>query len=90
MQTLKSKNLASFRNIFKDEFQFSGNWRVALKEFIFPTKIENILEEDLIVFNMKEYEEATKRAAEANVISRPYNGSILAFIPGTFENVNQH
>ena len=89
MQIFKSNTLASFRNFFNDEIQLSGDWRVALSEIIFPTKIENVVEGDFIAFSLKEYEEATKRAADANVISRPYNGSKLGFIPGTFETVNQ-
>ena len=40
------------------------------------------MERDFIAFSLKEYE-------EANVISGPYNGSKLGFIPGTFDNVNQ-
>ena len=47
------------------------------------------MEGEFIAFSLKEYEEATKRAAKANVISRPYNGSKLGFVPGTFDNVNQ-
>ena len=89
MQIFKSNTLASFRSFFNDEIQFSGDWRVALSEIIFPTKIENVVEGDFIAFSLKEYEEATKRAADANVISRPYNGSKLGFIPGKFETVNQ-
>ena len=58
-------------------------------KIIFPTKVENDVEGEFITFNLKEYEEATKRAAEANVISRPYNGSKLRFIPETFDNLNQ-
>ena len=89
MQIFKPNTLASFRNFFNDEIQLSGDWRVALSEIIFPTKIENVVEGEFIAFSLKEYEEATKRAAEANVISRPYNGSKLGFVPGTFDNVNQ-
>ena len=89
MQIFKSKSLASFRNFFNDEIQLSGDWRVALSETIFPTKIENVVEGEFIAFSLKEYEEATKKAAEANVISRPYNGSKLGFIPGKFDNINQ-
>ena len=89
MQIFKSNTLASFRNFFKDEIQISGDWRVALSKIIFPTKIENVVEGDFIAFSLKEYEEATKRAADANFISRPYNESKLGFIPGTFETVNQ-
>ena len=86
MQIFKSNTLASFRNFFNDQIQLSGDWRVALSEIIFPTKIENVVEGDFIAFRLKEYEEATKRVADANVISRPYNGSKLDFIPGTFAN----
>ena len=88
MQILKSNTLASFRRFFIDEIHFSGNWRVAFSEFIFPTKIENVVEGEFIAFSLKEYEEATKKAAEAN-ISRQCNGPKLGFIPGTFDNVNQ-
>ena len=89
MHIFKSNTLASFRNFFNNEIQISGNWRVALSEIIFPTKFENNVEGELIALSLKQYEEATKRAAEANVISRPYNESKLGFIPGTFNNVNQ-
>ena len=89
MQIFKSNTLASFRNFFNDEIQLSSDWRVALSEIIFPTKIENVVEGEFIALCLKEYEEATKKAAEANVISRPYKGSKLGFIPGTFDNVDQ-
>ena len=47
------------------------------------------MEGEFIAFSLNEYEEATKRAAEANVILRPYNGTKLGFVPGIFDNVNQ-
>ena len=75
MQIFKSNILASFRNFFNEEFQLSGDWRVASREIIFPTKIENVVDGEFVAFSLKEYKEATKRAAEANVISRPYNGT---------------
>ena len=89
MQIFKSNTLVSFGNFFNDKIQLFGGWRVALSEIIFPKKNENVVEGEFIAFSLKEYEEATKKAAEANVISRPYNGSKLGFIPGTFDNVNQ-
>ena len=73
MQIFKSNNLASFRIFLNDKIQFSGEWRKSLSEIIFPTKIENVVEGEFIAFSLKEYE-ATKKAAETNVISRPYNG----------------
>ena len=89
MQIFKSNTLASFKNFLNDEIQLSGDWGVALSEIFFPTKIENVVEGEFIAFSLKEYEEATKKAAEANVISRPYNGSKLGFIPGILDNVSQ-
>ena len=74
MQMFKSNTLASFRNFFNDEIHLSGDWRVALSEIIFPTKIENVVEGEFIAFSLKEYEEATKKAAEANFIARSNNG----------------
>ena len=35
--------LNSFRNFVNDEIQLAGDWRVALSEIIFPTKIEYIV-----------------------------------------------
>ena len=42
MQIFGSNTLDSFRNFFNDEIQLSGDWRVALSEIIFPTKIEHV------------------------------------------------
>ena len=52
--------LASFRNFFNEEFQLSGDWRVALSEVIFPTKIENIVDENITAYNLNDYEDSQK------------------------------
>ena len=64
MQIFKSKTLSSFRHFFNDEIQLSGDWKVALSKIIFPTKNENVVDGEFNAFSLKEYEEATKRAAE--------------------------
>ena len=74
---------------YNDEFQLSGDWRVALSEIIFPTKIENIVNGNLTVYNLKDYEDSQKMSSGANVISRPYSGQKLAFMPRTFDSVAQ-
>ena len=89
MEIFDSNTLASFRNFFNDEIQLSGDWRVALSEIIFPTKIENIVNGNLTVYNLKDYEDSQKMSSGANVISRPYSGQKLAFMPGTFDTVAQ-
>ena len=89
MEIFDSNTLASFRNFVNDEIQLSGDWRVALSEIIFPTEIENIVDGDLTVYNFKDYEDSQKMSTGANVISRPYNGQKLAFVPGEFNSVAQ-
>ena len=89
MEIFDSNTLASFRNFFNDEIQLAGDWRVALSEIIFPTKIENIVNGNLIVYNLKDYEDSQKMSSAANVISRPYSGQQFSFMPGTFDTVAQ-
>ena len=90
MQIFGSNTLASFQNFFNDEIQIFGDWRVALSEIIFPTKIEHVVNGDLIAYSLKGYEDSLKLSSDANVISRPYNGEKLSFMTGNFDNVNQH
>ena len=80
MQIFGSNTLASFRNFFNDEIQLAGDWRVALSEIIFPTKIEHVVNGDLIAYSLKGYEDSQKISSDASVISRPYNGEKLSFI----------
>ena len=37
---------ASFRIFFKEEIALDGDWRVALSKIIFPTKINNVTDEE--------------------------------------------
>ena len=60
MEIFDSNTLASFRIFFNDEIQLSGDWRVALSEIIFPTKIENIVNGNLTVYNLKDYEDSQR------------------------------
>ena len=89
MEIFDQNTLASFRNFFNDEIQLSGDWRVALSEIIFPTKIEHITNGVLISYSLSGLEDHQRNSSGANVISRPYNGERLAFMPGTFDTVTQ-
>ena len=77
-----------FAIFFNDEIQLSGDWRVALSEIIFPTKIEHVVNGDLIAYSLKGYEDSQKISSDASVISRPYNGEKLSFMTGNFDNIN--
>ena len=87
MEIFDSNTLSSFRNFFNDEIQLAGDWRVALSEIIFPTKIEHIVNGDMVVYSLKGYEDNQKGATEANVISRPYNGEKLSIMTGTVVDI---
>ena len=89
MEILGSNTMASFRNFFNDKINLSGDWRLALSEIIFPTKIEHVVNGDLIAYSLKGYEDSQKTSSDANVISRPYNGEKLSFMAGNFHIVNQ-
>ena len=60
MEIFDSNTLSSFRNFFNDEIQLAGDWRLALSEIIFPTKIEHIVNGDMVVYSLK----GTKTARE--------------------------
>ena len=89
MEIFDSNTLAPFWNFFNDKIQLEGDWRVTLSEIIFPTKIENIVYGNLTVYNLKDYEDSQKMSSGVNVISRPYSGQKLVFMPGTFDTVAQ-
>ena len=89
MEIFDQNTLASFRNFFNDEIQLSGDWRVALSEIIFPTKLELITNGVLTSYSSGGLEDHQRNSSGANVISRPYNGEQLAFMPGTFDTVPQ-
>ena len=89
MEMFESNTLASFRIFFSDEIQLSVDWRVALSEIIFPTKIENTVNGNLTAYNLKDYEDPEKMSSGANVFSRPYSGQKLALLPGLCDSVAQ-
>ena len=89
MELFDSNTFASFRNFFDDEFQLADDWRVALSEIIYQTKIEIIVNGNLISNNLKDYEDSQKMSSGAKVISRPYSGQQFTFMPGTFDTVAQ-
>ena len=60
-----------------------------MSEIIFPTKIEHITNVVLTSYSLNDLENHQRISSGAKVISRPYNGERLAFMPGTFDTVQQ-
>ena len=60
MKIFDQNTLASFRNFLADEFQLSGDWRVAPIEIIFPTKVQHVVNGFLISYSLTFYEDSKK------------------------------
>ena len=89
MEIFDQNRLASFWNIFNDEVQLTGDWRVALSEIMFPTKIQHVMDGDLIAYSLKGYEDSQKISSDANVISRPYSREKFSIMTGNLDTVAQ-
>ena len=63
--------LASFRSFCKEELALDGDWRVALSEKIFPTKLNNVTDEEFTYFRACEVVASKSNAGNRNTISRP-------------------
>ena len=54
MDYFPDNTLVSFRNFCKEEIALDGDWRVALSEIIFPTKLNNVTDEEFTYFRASE------------------------------------
>ena len=43
--------MSSFKNYFNKEINLEGDWRIAISEIIFPTKINQVNKNDLNIFS---------------------------------------
>ena len=74
MEYFPDNNLVSFRNFCKEEIALDGDWRVALSEIIFPTKLNNVTDEEFTYFRASEVVAIKSNAGNRKTISRPYSG----------------
>ena len=89
MEIFDQNILASFRNFFNDEIRLLGDWRLALREIIFPTKIQHVVNGDLIAYSLKGYEDSQRISSDVNVIYLPYSGEKFSFMTVNFDTVAQ-
>ena len=54
MYYFQDNTLASFGSFCSEEIALDGDWRVALSERIFPTKLNNVTDEELTYFRASE------------------------------------
>ena len=89
MEIFDQNILASFRDFFNDEIRLLGDWRLALREIIFPTKIQHVVNGDLIAYSLKAYEDSQRISSDVNFIYRPYSGEEFSFMTVNFDTVAQ-
>ena len=74
MDYFPDNTLASFRSFCEEEIALDGDWRIALSEIIFPTKLNNVTDEEFTYFRASKVVASKYNAGNLNTISRPYYG----------------
>ena len=69
MNIYRDNTMAVFRNLLAHPIHLEGDWRVALAEIIFPTRIKNITTTDYFIYTPKTpYENTPKKSDGADVV----------------------
>ena len=90
MDYFPDNTLASFRNFCKEEIALDGDWRVALSEKIFQTKLNNVTDEEFTYFRPSEVVASKSKAGNRDTISRPcYGGNFFLIKSGEYTFVEQ-
>ena len=55
MNIFPKHSLANFRNYFNEEVNLEGDWRVAVSEIIFPSKINQVNTNHVIKYSEQDY-----------------------------------
>ena len=85
MDYFPDNTLASFRNFSKEEIiALDGDWRVALSGIIFPTKLNNVTDEEFTYFRASEVVASKSNAGNRITISRPYYGEKIFIKSGEY------
>ena len=89
MEYFPDNTLASFRNFCKEEVALDGDWRVALLEINFPTKLNNNIDEKFTYFRASKVVASKSNAGNRNTISIPYYGEKVFVKSGDFTFIEQ-
>ena len=86
MNIFPDNTLANFRNFFNEEINLEGNWRVALSEIIFPSRINQINNNILRTYSFGGYKNY-QSSIPTWAVSRPYTGELVSIGIGSYENI---
>ena len=64
-------SLPNLKNLFSQDIDLQGEWRVALTEISFPTQINNVTDAKIVYY--KKVKGKTSLKVSKNKISRPYD-----------------
>ena len=79
--------MANFRNYFNEEINLEGDWRVAVSEIIFPSKINQVNTNHVIKYSAQDYKFYQKSKPEG-AVSKPYRGQRSLINTGIYENLD--
>ena len=85
MNIFPDNTLANFRNFFNEEINLEGDWRVALSEIIFPSRINQINKNFLRTYSFGGYKNY-QSSIPTGAVSRPYTGELVSIGIGSYEN----
>ena len=86
MNIFPDNTLANFRNFFNEEINLEGDWRVALSEIIFPSRINQLNNNILRTYSFGGYKNY-QSSIPTGAVSRPYTGEIVSIGIGSYENI---
>ena len=86
MDIFPENTLANFKNFFNEEISLQGDWRVALSEIIFPSRINQVNNTRIIKYS-SEGNKNHQRSIPSGAVSKPYKGETVLINTGSYENL---
>ena len=78
MNIYSGNTMAAFRNLLAHPIHLEGDWRVALAEIIFPTRIKNITTTDFFIYTPKTpYDNTPVPSSEGGAVIKQEDQTIM-------------
>ena len=86
MSIFPENALANLKNFFNEEISLEDDWRVALSEIMFPSRINHVNSTRIIKYS-SEGNKTHQRSIPTGAVSKPYKGETVLINAGSFENL---
>ena len=86
MSVFPENTLANFKNVFNEEISLEGDWRVALSEIMFPSRINQVNSTRIIKYS-SEGNKNHQRSIPTGAVSKPYKGETVVINAESYENL---